>query len=108
MRLFQRLPCDNLWAGHGVTSKATMCPEINRYENYGPVPKVVGHSHQAENPENLQPRMLVTFIRQDRGALVGANVESTNGPGRVLVPMSPASSGAAKTLVRRAPERLAS
>jgi hypothetical protein len=28
-------------AGHRATSKATMCPEINRYDNYGPVPKKV-------------------------------------------------------------------
>ena len=29
----------DFWAGLRATIKATICPEINRCENYGPVPK---------------------------------------------------------------------
>src|SRR5262249_40832822 len=39
MKLFRRIPDGDFRTGQGATSKATMCPEINRYENYGPVPK---------------------------------------------------------------------
>ncbi len=70
-----------------------MCLEINRSENYGPVPKVVRHSHQAKNPENLKPRIKLQGTNADEGTLV-------------VIPL--AGGGAAKTLVRRAPERLAS
>jgi len=33
MQLFRRIPCDDFRAGHRPTSKATICPGINRYEN---------------------------------------------------------------------------
>jgi len=39
MELFRRIHCGNLLAGLQATSKATMCLEINRYENYVPIPK---------------------------------------------------------------------
>ena len=39
MEVFWRLLPDDFQARQGATIKATMCPEINSYENYGPVPK---------------------------------------------------------------------
>jgi ATP-dependent Clp protease ATP-binding subunit ClpB len=50
----------------------------------------------------------LTFVKQNAGALVGANLEGTNRDQGTLVAMPSAGAGAAKTLVRRAPERLAS
>ena len=55
MPLFQRMLCSHFRARQGATSKATMCPEINSYENYGPVPKtepcrpsIAGKSRQSK------------------------------------------------------------
>jgi hypothetical protein len=39
MDLLQWIPRAPFRAGQRATSKATMCPGINGYENYGPVPK---------------------------------------------------------------------
>src|SRR5262249_12623550 len=39
MALSRPLLCDDCRAGLRATSKATMCPEINAYENYVPIPK---------------------------------------------------------------------
>jgi len=59
MELSRRLPCGNVLAGLQATSKATMCPEINGYENYGPVPKaepmlvVEGHGGRSRSGREL-------------------------------------------------------
>jgi hypothetical protein len=55
MELFLRITGRGFLAGLRATSKATMCPEINRYEDYGPLPKtdpmliVVGRSGESKS-----------------------------------------------------------
>jgi hypothetical protein len=47
MREFERVRCGDLGPGEGATREATMCPEINRYEDFRPVPTRISDEWRA-------------------------------------------------------------
>ena len=71
IELFLWITCRDSRAGLQATSKATMCPEINRYENYGPVPTRTSYEWRVTSGERIENRPWSERSGGPRGNLRG-------------------------------------